>query len=88
MGIAGVEHKNIVLLYAQELSVEDKLTLAFTDDAEDVMVMRVICEWLQDATVYSAFSFEKGKGLDGARFIHARFSFQEQDSLLFAVVLE
>ena len=72
MSIARVEHKNIVLLYAQKLSVEDKLTLAFTNDAEDVMTMGVICERLQDATVCSAFSLEKGKGLDGARFIHAR----------------
>ena len=46
MSIAGVEHKNIALLYAQKLSVEDKLTLALTDDAEDVMTMGVICEWL------------------------------------------
>lgn len=72
MRIARVEHKNVALLYAQELSVEDKLTLTFTNDAEDVMVMSVIREWLQDATVCSALSFEKWEGRDGARFIHVR----------------
>ena len=72
MSIAGVKYKNIALLYAQELSIEDKLTLALTNDAEDVMVISVICERLQDATICSAFSLEKGKRLDGARSIHAR----------------
>lgn len=59
MGITGIEHQDITLLYAQALSVEGKFTLAFTDDAEDVMVMGMICEWLQYASICSAFSLEK-----------------------------
>lgn len=88
MSIAGVEHKNIALLYAQELSIEDKLTLALTNDAEDVMVMSVICERLQDATICSAFSLKRGRGLMVQDSFMQGLSFQEQDSLLFAVVLE